>query len=162
MKKIFFIFIILLLILTGVFSSCYISSAEKTDIINSVKISFMHPSEISKDAAPDDFILYIWVLTIDDLENMENAQNPEELANYFYFRTFRYSIEDDLYGEPVNLLLNDIKVNDEYIVIANYVNTSLDVDIVFLSTEAFSVTEDSVTQVILVNIEELLNPPAVE
>ncbi len=114
----------------------------------------MHPEKLTK--APDDYILYVWVLTMDDLVNMEDAQNPEELASYFYFRTFRYSINDDIDGDTVNLILDNIKVDDEYLVIANYVNTTNETDIVFLSPEPFSVTEDTVTQVTIVDLEVLM------
>ena len=153
MKKYLYLFLIFLI--TVLFLSCYIGAEDNNRTVDSVHLSIFLPESVSKAAAPEDYILYIWIINTDLMEEFNSSGDLAVLEDSFYFTSINYPYTENIYGTPVNLVINDLRVDDNYFVMANYVNDSISTDILFISPEPFSVVENTVTTVTLVDFESL-------
>ena len=154
MKK--YLYLILIFLITVLFLSCYIGAEDNNRTVDSVHLSIFLPESVSKAAAaPDYYILYIWVINTDLMEEFNSSGDLAVLEDSFYFTSISYPYADDIYGTPVNLVINDLRVDDNYFVMANYVDDLEMTDILFISPEPFSVVENTVTTVTLVDFESL-------
>jgi hypothetical protein len=138
--------------------SCYISSEEENTVFNTAEISLMLPESIFKAAATGSYFMEVIIVDIDFEELFAEASSFEEVEDYFYYNLFNLGTSGS-FGDPLNLIVNNLRVDDNYYAIAYYYNEDWPEDGSFFVTfEPFSVTEKETATVML--YEMFLEPPA--
>lgn len=147
MKNKYLYIIIFLLVLPIL--SCYISTGDENKIMDSAKITLRLPEDISKAAAMDYEILDVVIVNINYEEALGEVSSLSEIKDYLYFNTFNLGTPI-FAGDPLTLTVNDLKVDDNYFVIAFlYDEFSPEIGTTFVTFEPFSVVENKTITVVL-------------